>query len=561
MKRITLFFILFCSIVKGFAIENEKTVKSKIDNVTVFLQGAQVYRSTNISYSAGTSKIILENLEEGIMLNSIQAGGTGSFIILDVQGRTQYPEPGEIKKADPRHVRKINILEDSISEVNFTLEDIRNRREVLNTEKQFILVNRLLRGETRKDSVAIVKDAMEYLRARLNNINSELLKLKKEESKITEQLQGMNERLTELINFGNNNNASQRLDPKANHQVVVTIAAEAVGSGVVHVNYLLNNAGWSPSYDLRAKNLGAPMQLTYKANVYQNTGIDWNEVKLKLSTGNPNQSNVKPALATWYLDYYSYRKKAKVRSAYRYNLQDTDAPAAAPSYESSKAATLTLEDKEVLSSADFTSEVVNFTNLEFDIKIPYTIPSDGAAHLVAVKNQDVPATFIHYAVPKLDKDAFLIARITNWEDLNLIPATANIFFEGTYVGQTYIDPGTDEDTLDVTLGRDRSVVVTRTKLKDKTKSAVLSDNCVKSVSYEISMRNARTSNTLLIIEDQVPVSRNNEISVDVDEVSGGERNKDTGIVTWKIDLKPKDSKKIRLAYTVKSPKDKPVANL
>ena len=128
---------------------------------------------------------------------------------------------------------------------------------------------------------------------------------------------------------------------------------------------------------------------------------------------------------------------------------------------------------------DATSEVANTvvyntTTIEFAIDAPFSVPADGLAHTVAVKTHSVPALYKHYCTPKLDKDAFLYARTTGWEDLNLLPGNANVFFEGTYVGQSYLNLQQTNDTLDVSLGRDKGVVVERVRRKSTNDKAVIS---------------------------------------------------------------------------------------
>jgi hypothetical protein len=131
------------------------------------------------------------------------------------------------------------------------------------------------------------------------------------------------------------------------------------------------------------------------------------------------------------------------------------------------------------SSANYAQMLETMTNVEFDIKLSYSIPSDGTTHLVAVKTSDMPASYYHYLVPKLDKEAFLIAKVTGWEELNLLPGKANIFYEGTYVGETMLNAALLSDTMELALGRDHGITVTRTKLPDKERNKALGNDVEK----------------------------------------------------------------------------------
>lgn len=564
MKTLKLFFIAsaFMTIIaSSISLEalttNDKNVKSKIENVTVFTQGAQVYRSSFVNVNPGITTLVFEGLESTIDARSIQASGFGNFVIMDVQHSIKYPEPkNPVQINNPKNEKQVKMLKDSLVMIDFDLEDISSKQASLNIEKNTLLNNRIIKCETKKDTLNLVKEALSFLREKLNNINSELLKLKKEEYRKQIKKQDIQSNLLALQTY--NSNTGDIVKDETNYRVIVTVSADLATNGTMNINYMLQDAGWTPSYDLRAKRAGGNMQLTYKAQVFQSTGIDWSDVKLKLSTASPNQSNVKPVLNTWLLNYYNpyandYNRK---RTAY-------DKDAAIPQSKSSGSLVFENQNSEVasLTAADFTVAEENITTVEYEIKLAYSIPSDGKTHFVAIQTKEVPANYIHFAAPKMDKDAFLVAKITNWDALNLAAGSANIYFDGTFVGESYIDPSSISDTLDLTLGRDKNMVVTRVKLKDKTKEKLIGEDKVKTVSYEITIRNTKSSSSNFNLQDQIPVSQTKEISVTLVDLSGGELDELTGIVNWKFNLKPKETKKIVFTYTVKFPKEKVLAGL
>jgi uncharacterized protein (TIGR02231 family) len=542
-----------------FAANYEKNIKSKIESVTVFTQGAQLYRTALINVNAGVTTLVFEGLEPTIDVRSIQASGFGNFVIMDVQHSINYPEPknGDLTK-NLKNIRQINLLQDSLVMIGFDMEEITTRQAALTIEKNILLNNRIIKGETKKDTLNLVKEALTYLREKLNNINAELLKLKKEEYRVGVKQQRMQSSLDALQAY--NENTGAVVKDETSYRVIVTVSADVATNGSMNINYMLQNAGWTPSYDLRAKAAGGNLQLTYKAQVYQSTGIDWNDVKLTLSTANPNQSNVKPTLNTWWLNYYdpyAYNYKLDKKKRAEDDQIYGNKPAVNGTFElAGKAAQAVAQ-----TSADFTVAEENMTTVEYEIKLAYSIPCDGKAHFVAVQTKDVPANYIHFAAPKMDKDAFLVAKITDWDELNLAAGSANIYFDGTFVGESYIDPGNLSDTLDLTLGRDKNMVITRVKQKDKTKEKLIGEDRVKTVTYEITIRNTKSSSSNFNLQDQIPVSQNKDIVVALVEASGGELNETSGIVSWKFNLKPKETKKVTISYTVKSPKDKALAGL
>ena len=342
------------------------------------------------------------------------------------------------------------------------------------------------------------------------------------------------------------------------HQVVVTVWSDELTAGTVGVNYTVSNAGWSPSYDLRAKDTGSPVSLTYKAQVHQNTGIDWESIRLKLSTINPNQNKNKPVLPVWYLNYYVHQQIISGgEHALARNFTDIveEASAAYKEFEKDKQLDDSfLENKKLPLILADKNQVL--ANVEFNITMPYTIKSGGNQHYVAVQTHKLNADYYHYLVPKLDKDAFLMAKITDWEDLNLLPAQANIYYQSTYIGKSYINPSVLADTLELSLGRDRGILVTRKKLKDEEREKIIGKNKVKNIRYELAIKNLKSTVSKLIIEDQSPVSSNDDISVKLEENETGDYNEKTGKLLWKLNLDARKSETLKFAYSIKYDKNK-----
>lgn len=322
---------------------------------------------------------------------------------------------------------------------------------------------------------------------------------------------------------------------------------------------MVANAGWVPVYDLRAKDTKSPVQLSYKANVFQNSGEEWKNVNLKLSTANPNLGGLKPELSSWLLSLYYPVAPSSRRAQYATGAVHRAAPM--PEAEM-KLEELAYSDEEAMKSvADYTTSIQTALNTEFAIQLPYTIGSANKPTLVDIRNHELKADYQYAVAPKLDADAFLMARATGWEEFNLLPGEANIFFEGTFVAKTFIDPNNVKDTLAISLGRDKRVVVKREKLKDFTSKKFIGTNQRESYAYEISVRNTKTEAIKITIEDQVPVSQDSQIEVTVLDVAGAKHNKNTGKLTWELDVAPSETKKVAFKFEVKYPKDRLIPGL
>ena len=520
-----------------FASEKQKEVNSEIKEATVFLNGAQIERKGYFEVQSGTTELVFSELSPFINPKSIQAKGKGNYTILDVRHRIHYPEPKipEEKGLPPHIKRKIQLLEDSLLEVSFTLSEIKVDKQTLDMEKNILLSTDMVKGNGKTaDSIPLLREGMLFFREKLNDINKKIYVLNKKEYFKSVQQTEMKARLTQLKQY-KAHTAKPTSSNKPIQQVVVTISAKQYTKGSMEISYMVSNAGWSAHYDLRASNTSSPINLTYKAKVYQKTGEDWNNVKLKLSTHNPNKGNIKPSLPIWYLDY---RQNRALYHKSNGSVQSNITESVIAAYSNSKKKERKLEETEYLFDAEVINEYTtvsqNISNVEFNISLPYNIEATGEAHLVEVQTSTLPSLFYHTVIPKVDKEAFVMAKVTDWENLNLLPATANIFFDGTYIGETYINPMQLADTLALSLGRDPSIIVERKKRKDENRPTVIGSNIIKTISYELIVKNNKSSSINLIVEDQIPVSKNDEIKVNAEEVGKADLNDGTGKLTWNL---------------------------
>ncbi len=531
----------------------EKMVKSTVKNVTVFTQGAQVFRTAQVNLTPGVTDLIFSGLSPFMNASGIQAGGKGNFIILEVKQHIKYPEPPNATEGTlPKEIlREIKLIEDSLLELSFNSDDLTEKKSALQLEKNMIVKNKLALGEGKSDSLPVLKDAMEFFRIKLNDINSQLIKIKRSEQHILTNNTWLTARLNDLKTYKNSEEHAKKYEPM--YQVIVTVSAEEIIAGTVDISYTVSNAGWTPSYDLRSGNANSTVELTYKANVFQHSGEAWNDVHLKLSTSNPDRNNIKPELPIWYINYYYPRRELNATGAAR-------APIPMDEYQEKKDLAKQVEElSPAQSAANYSQIIETMTNIEFDVKLAYSIPSDGTNHVVSVKNGELPANYYHYLVPKVENEAFLIAKVTGWEELNLLPGKATIFYEGTYVGETMLNPAVLSDTLELALGRDHGITVTRTKLPVKQKNKLLGDEIVKMITYELKMKNNKNKTVNLVIEDQIPISQNKDIKVELTNDGKAIYNKETGLLKWSTSLISKENRTLSFTYSVTSNKDMPLS--
>jgi uncharacterized protein (TIGR02231 family) len=552
---------LVCSLVLGtFLLANEKElIKSTLNEATVYSQGAQLHHKASYTIKAGITEISIEGISAYIDPKSLQVKATGNVIIIDSKYTLFYPQP-EVKANEGipvKIVKEMAQLTDSLELLGFDLKEIQDEIAIYKAAQNIISMNGAVRGSGKvNDSINLLKQTVEYYTNKMNEINKKLLALekkKKEKEKVQQRIQI---RYDNLQNYQNQTYDTKKYAPIP--RVVITLSASEAAAGKISFSYLVSQAGWVPLYDIRSDSQTGKISLTYKAQVFQNSGIDWDNIKLNISTNNPYANKTKPELNPWYIDYYAYRQRQELEEISIRGARAIPQAAFNQGYFLDDAKNKNLEDKAALGADQFTTVVHQLIAAEFKIDLPYSIKSNNEKNLVLIKNSDLNTTFKYYSVPKVDPGVYLVAQMTKLDELQLVPASANIFFDGSYIGETYLDPTSMDDTLNLSLGKDPNIVVKRTLLKQKSKDKVVQDKRERTFSYQIEVQNNKSSTIQLIIQDQVPMTTNNDITIELLEKDFARELPGNGILEWEYKLKPGENKKLEFSYKVKHPKDQQV---
>ncbi len=190
--------------------------------------------------------------------------------------------------------------------------------------------------------------------------------------------------------------------------------------------------------------------------------------------------------------------------------------------------------------------------MEYAIQSKMSIPSDGNDHRVHIDDFELPATYEYHTAPKLDPSVFLTAQVAGWEKLNLLSGESNLYFDGTYIGKTYIDVNSTKDTLSFSLGKDKKIQIERVRIDEKSTKKTIGGRQKFEVAYEIKVKNNGGAAIPIIIKDQMPLSVNTDIKVKNGEYEGAVLDEKTGILTWRITLAPSQNKSMKFNYSVDS---------
>lgn len=523
------FLLCFFNTVSG---ENVVT-RSEITEVKVFTSGATIIRNAKTSVEAGQSIIKFENLSPAIDPSSIIVSATGDFTILSVTHQMDYLGPD-------RKTPEMLKLEDSLLLLNRRRDGILNNISVLQEEQNLLLANKSIGGANTGVKLEDLKNIAQYFRDRLLEIKNSILDYTFKEKKLKAEIDKLNNQLSLLNN--------KRNEPYST--ILVSVNSPLRTAANFTISYYTGNVSWQPAYDIRVKDVGSPVELVYKAMVTQNTGEDWNSIRMKISTGNPSLGAAAPVLYPWYLNFVQYLVAPSAVSPGQTRIKREDGNVT------------TMEDyKAANQMSSLVTANQNTLNTDYEITIPYSVPSDNLGYAVQIREYMLPASYSFFAIPKIESSAFLVAKVSGWEALDLQPGNSNIYFENAFIGASVFDPATSNDTLQISLGRDKRIIVKREKLKDVSGNQLIGQQRKRNFIYETTIKNNRKEPINLVIKEQYPVSGDKDIEVEINEVSGGEINSEKGEITWSLNIAPAQQVKKTLGFTVKFPKDKPVSGL
>jgi len=509
-------FVLLLSIFLFSQVFSQKEIRitPEIKSASIYLAGAELIRNATVKIEKGETKVILTELSHKIIPKSIRITTQDDVDLLSMSHKINY-------LTDNKEIPKLKLIKDSLKINSAKIQALNDEADAYNTEKKMLLTNLSIGGINNGVSIAELKQASDFYGTRIYEINTKISTINAKLSELNIKNSRLNSELSQL-NIGSTYPRSE---------ITVIVNSEIAKTTSIEIKYIVTGAGWSPAYDIKAADTDKPVELVYRAKVFNNTGIDWKDLSFKLSTADPTLSAEKPVLKPWYLNFvtYSYDYKAKggrINEGYQQNAivqSESRAPSSVQAYGDE-----INTGSNVIGGNIFDEMEIPQLSAEFNIKKRYSFPADDKPYIVEISKHELPATYKHFAVTKMDKDVFLTAQITGWEDLNLVAGPANVYYAGTYLGQSFIDTRNVKDTLDLSLGRDNKVMITRSKLTNFSSTQFIGTKKKETKTFEMIAKNNRKTIVNIQLYDQIPISQTEEIEVKAIEISGAEHNLTTG---------------------------------
>ncbi|MBO6524005.1 MAG: mucoidy inhibitor MuiA family protein [Balneolaceae bacterium] len=630
-----MFALLICfSLLFNFQLADKDTTElpSEIESVTVFQNQAQIQRKIESSFQSGTTVIVFTGLSETLLDRSLQLKGNAPFTLLSLTTRFDFTEQAVSQPELERLKAQQMELLTQISLEQAELEVIQNEISMLGSTQDIIRNNKLSTEEI-NSLLTLYRTKLSELYQKRISQNQELTYLRADLEKVYQQINDLG-----------------RVERDRFKEVVAEVQLDSPAEMEFTLEYQVSEAGWIPSYDVRSEDINSPLSITYKAKIFQNTGVDWNNIKFTINSGDPTSNATKPELQTNYVGFYSPSRNARsaimpsnvtsrrtsevgiIRGIIKDDQTGEALPGVTVFVEGLGSGTATdlegffqipqvrngnhslrvssigyapvripvqisnngryleipleqdvanLDEVVVVAEGQLSGvvnsikmrgdrslpapkefepqiiqnqEVSNQTSFSYEIAIPYSVPSDGKYHTVDIKKESPESDYTYSTAPKLSEFAYLVGSLPDWNDLNLIEGEANIYFENRFIGTTFLNPVSSSDTLDISLGKDEQIVVQREQLKEFSSKNFFRNRTRENIQFEISVRNSKSQPITIKVEDQIPISTNEEIKVSVKELSDGKLNDETGIISWNLTINPGETKRVRFGFELEYPK-------
>ena len=526
-----------------------KNIPSKIEEATVFFQGAELIHTASAGLQKGNNELSISGLSPNIDRNSVKIKTTGGVVVSSFEFSVDFLT----EKSMSADAQKI---QEAVKEQQKQLEQLRTEIKINSSLLKILQesTNKNTSGSETGLSIDELIKTMEYYKTKAGELENAIAGGREKETETNKRLLELKAQLEQESLKNNRTSGVLKLN----------LSSPAGGTCNFIISYFTASASWTPYYDINVAETNRPVKIVSKAKVRQVTGVDWEKVRINLSSAVPGSGNVAPLFNAWFLRYVNNDVQIRARGAasMAQNMYSYADEVAQPAMMERKALAMEEEYSESAGMDDYVTQIENQLNLTFNIDLPYTIPGNGKEQSIELKNQEVDASFKYYCAPKLNAETFLLAEIADWEKLNLLSGSANITYDGTYVGETYIDAASTLQNLSLTLGVDKRIAVKREKMKEYSSTGLFGNDVKQEFAYQMTVRNNRNEVVRMVLKDQYPISTVKDITVELSKETTPPTVNMTelGVITWEYDMQPGETSTFKMVYSVKYPKGR-VLNL
>ena len=521
----------------------------RITSVTVYPDRAMTTRSAGLTLKPGSYLVTFDNIPSLVQDDSVRVEGKGTagvtIVGLEVK-RVFLEQSGD---------KRVKEIDEEIRNLERLSGGLDARKAGLTSQKAFLDSIRVAWGERISRELAIGRPTLAELQEASVFVGAGVSKADEQSRDLDTEKRQIKDRIDALRRQRDEAGGARRKEMKS---VEVSLEISREGSLSLDLSAVTAQAGWEPAYDVRLAADGTTAGLTFRALVRQQTGEDWQDVELNLSTARPSVGGVPPELYPWRVSFYRPMPMAAPAMAAVPLLKGKSAR-----FMSDAALYETAEDKLEVAPAEYLTAEANSeqTSISFHILRKVDIPSDNTQHANVIAMEQLPVSLEFLATPKLSPFVFLKSEIVNRAGYPLLPGRVNIFTGNTYTGSSQLKKVAAGEKFELFFGTDDQVTVKREELKQHKEAGLFGKNRM-SYRYRIEVANLRQESQTVTVRDQLPLAADAEIKVTLDEPSiKPDEIRDDGRMTWKLPLKAGEKRELTFGIVVEYPKDREITGL
>jgi len=522
--------------------------QANITSVTVYQDRAQVTRSATVRLKPGSQIIAIEGLPVLLQDDSVRvdAKGTARATITGIEVKRSF-----LAQTAEKRVKEI---EDELKQLERKRDSLDAKKAGLAAQKGFIDSIKVAWGERISQQLAIGKPTASELTEALGFVGNGMARVEEQIRDIEAEKILIAAQMDALKRLKNETTGSHRKESKT---IEVALENTKEGALTLELSGVISQGTWEPAYDVRLSADGTLAELTYRAQVRQQTGEDWNNVALTLSTARPASGGAPPALHPWHLSFYRPMPVAA-------------SPPPAPRMYKKAARPVAAENMAEIVRADEVIAPAHFqtaqsasegSSIVFKIPKPVVITSDNTRHSTVISLEKLPVSTEYITVPKLSPTVYLTAELVNKAGWPLLPGSVKIFSGNTFVGSADMKQVASGEKFTIPFGGDDQIIVKREELKQHKEAGLFGKNRMAYRST-VTVSNLRKEAQTITIKDQLPLAGDSEIKVSLEEPTMlPTEKKDDGTLIWKLKLAAGEMKEFRYEIVVEYPKDREVTGL
>jgi len=503
MKNLLSLTLVTAIVFNSFGQNKEIEINADIKSVTIYNSSAEINYQKEVLLPEGKSTLVFTNLSPFIVENTTTISASEPNVdIITVTEKINYT-----KERKEQNV-KAAYFQDSIAIIKNEMGLLKCKEDALQKEKDILFKDESIGGVSKGVAVSEIEKASVFFSKRYYELTKELF-----ESDVKEKML-----MNSLSRYTNQINELSINTLKAISEIQVTVINPSKKNVVFAFKFLTTKGGWAPVYDCKYLGTDSPLKFIFRANVFNASGIPWENVAITLSTANPTSGFNTPSVN---------------------------------SRNNNQSKTTKNED-----GVQFQELMVTNAIAEYAIKHKYSIPSDSKPYLIDVESYSINASYNYLLIPNIDPFGFLMAKIPDWNKYNLIPGVTNIYNKGSFMGKTFLNTYAENDTLSLYLGKDKNIQSVRKEMSTNNQQTIIGNYYVDKTVISLSVKNNSPEKLTIQVIDQVPVfSENEKTKFNLQNIDFADYDKKEGTLTWNFALAQNENKTLDYKYEIKAPKN------